>query len=94
MTSQIFAIITVQCVVDSHFQWVAGDPCMRNPLLCGQGLSVSLFYKGQTDRLSPADMWRPAQEFQRKYILSTGGARGFPGVGIFVQGPYLGKCSE
>jgi hypothetical protein len=36
-------------------------------------------------------MWRPAQEFQRKYILSTGGARGFPGVGIFVQGPYLGE---
>ena len=81
----------VQCVVDNHFQWVGGDPCMMNPVLCSQGLSLSLFYKGQEDSLSPALIGMPADAFPRKYMLSTGGARGFPGLGIFIQGPYLGK---
>jgi len=80
-------------VADNHFQKVGGDPCLMNPLACGSGLSVSLFYRGQQDPLALAQLQHQAggpDAFARKYILSTGGARGFPGVGIFIAGPYLG----
>ena len=35
--------------MDNDFQWVGGDPCMVNPLLCTRGLSISLFYKVVTE---------------------------------------------
>lgn len=78
-----------QCVEDNRFQMAGGDPCMMNPGLCSRGLSLSLFYKGQNG-LAPGDLEQEASAFTRQYILSTGGARGFPGVGLFIVGPYLG----
>jgi hypothetical protein len=77
-------------VVDNDFQWVGGDPCLLKPLNCSRGLSMSLFYKGITG-LDPKDLDREPTVFTRKYMLSTGGGRGRPGVGIFLLGPYIGK---
>jgi hypothetical protein len=80
--------LLLQCIEDADFQ-VGVDPCMTNPALCPRGLSVALFYKGQ-EVLDHRDLARAPEAFPRKYLLSTGGARGFPGVGIFIAGPYLG----
>ena len=49
-----------------------GDDCIANPEYCGDGLSVSLFYKVELD-IEPDDLeTNISTTFQREYILSTG----------------------
>jgi len=77
-----------QCSVDDDFR-NEDDICVQNPGNCESGFSLSLFYK-HTFSVDPKDLEDDAGKFERKYILSTGGAPGYPGVGLFFSGPFLG----
>jgi len=78
-----------QCVVDDSFR-SADDLCIQDPSNCPEGFAVSLFYKNSFS-FNPQDLEeKDLTKFKRRYILSTGGGLGSPGVGIFLKGPYLG----
>lgn len=76
-----------KCMYDTDFA-NDNDNCTRNPINCKKGVSISLFYKN-IDTVKPEDMVSTAQ-FPRKYILSTGGEGGSPGISIFLEGPEIG----
>ena len=85
-------------MVSASFKYSTSPDQQRRPL--SAFLYLSSFYdvqaklqpvlKGLTS-LDPRELDQEAAAFSRRYILSTGGARGQPGVGIFIVGPYIGQ---
>lgn len=77
-----------QCLMDDEFA-LPDDLCIRNPSNCTDGLSFSLFFKPTYDE-ADHEMVDPTNNYEKEYILSTGGDVGTPGVAIFRQGSKLG----
>ena len=79
-----------KCLSDNNFA-KENDQCIRNPGYCSNGLSFSLFYWPDYKELD-AELAVPnlAGNFEKEYILSSGGDFGIPGIAIYRQGGTFG----
>ena len=79
-----------KCLSDNNFA-KENDQCIRNPGYCSNGLSFSLFYWPDYKE-SDAELAIPnlAGNFEKEYILSSGGDIGIPGIAIYRQGGTFG----
>ena len=86
----IFFLLFKKCLSDNNFA-KENDECIRNPGHCSNGLSFSLFYWPDYNELD-AELAIPnlAGNFEKEYILSSGGDIGIPGIAIYRQGGTFG----
>ena len=84
----------LKCLSDNNFA-KENDECIRNPGNCSNGLSFSLFYWPDYNELD-AELAIPNKNlagnsnFEKEYILSSGGDFGIPGIAIYRQGGTFG----
>ena len=80
-----------QCLTDDGFHDDSrlGSNCVTNPENCEDGISFSLFYYADYEE-EEAELFNQDTDFQREYIVSTGGENGTPGFAIYRKGANLG----